>query len=203
MSWDRIRNFVAREVQRFLAVTVAEPRFGMLTGYDEATHTAKHIVLPEGAFPDQGDVIESNWTAIVTLSGGGSGVYVGRAPKDQIFLVHQEHAHGLPVNVGRVHTQADPPPAVPSAEIWFIHASGSFMKMTADGKVMARDASGTSLQFQNNGTATLTGTLHVTGGIIGGYGSGDQVGLQTHTHNQGSDSHGDSESPTNPPNAGT
>jgi hypothetical protein len=54
-----------------------------------------------------------------------------------------------------------------------------------------------------NGMTLTTPFLNVTGSITGGYGSGDQVGLQTHRHTQGSDTHGDGEQPTNPPTAGT
>ena len=49
----------------------------------------------------------------------------------------------------------------------------------------------------------ITGDLHVQGAVIAGYGGGDQVGLQTHTHTQGGDSHGDSEQPTAPATPGT
>jgi hypothetical protein len=48
-----------------------------------------------------------------------------------------------------------------------------------------------------------SGDLRVVGAITAGYGGLDQVGLQTHTHAQGNDSHGDSELPTNAPTAGT
>lgn len=50
---------------------------------------------------------------------------------------------------------------------------------------------------------TIEGNLHVTGAVIAGFGTDDQVGLQTHRHTQPSDSHGDSEAETNPPVAGT
>jgi hypothetical protein len=50
---------------------------------------------------------------------------------------------------------------------------------------------------------TLSGDLHVSGAVIGGYGGGDQVGLQTHTHTQPNDTHGDGELPTRAPTAGT
>lgn len=59
-----------------------------------------------------------------------------------------------------------------------------------------------SLTFAGT-TATLKGDLHVTGAVIAGFGGGDQVGVQTHTHMQPVDSHGDTEAPTNPPTAGT
>jgi hypothetical protein len=54
-----------------------------------------------------------------------------------------------------------------------------------------------------NGMTFTTPTLHVTGAITGGYGTANSVGLMTHTHDQGSDSHGDSEKATNAPNPGT
>jgi hypothetical protein len=54
-----------------------------------------------------------------------------------------------------------------------------------------------------NGITINAPFVNVSGAIVGGYGGADQVGLQTHTHTQGSDSHGDSEKPTNAPTAGT
>lgn len=51
--------------------------------------------------------------------------------------------------------------------------------------------------------AIVAGNLHVNGAIIAGFGGGDQVGLQTHTHMQGLDSGGDTEQPTDAPTAGT
>ena len=51
--------------------------------------------------------------------------------------------------------------------------------------------------------STYAGNLQTTGNVIAGFGSGDQVGLQTHKHTQPNDSHGDTEQPTNSPTAGT
>jgi hypothetical protein len=132
LLWDRIKTEIARQI----AVRIADPRMVIVTGYDPATHTSKGLVMPEAAYPDQaGDVVETNFGAIATLSSGGAGVYVGRSPNDQVLVVHQEHHGGSPVAVGRVHTTSDPPPAVPAGEVWMIHASGSYLKATADGKV--------------------------------------------------------------------
>ena len=55
----------------------------------------------------------------------------------------------------------------------------------------------------NAPTTTINGLLNVTGRVTAGYGTADQVGVQTHTHNQAADSHGDAEAATNPPNPGT
>lgn len=49
----------------------------------------------------------------------------------------------------------------------------------------------------------MTGDLHVTGEIVRGVGTTDQVTLGQHSHMQGSDAHGDSEEPTFPPTPGT
>jgi phage gp45-like len=63
-------------------------------------------------------------------------------------------------------------------------------------------SAGPSINGAGNPTL-VTGDLHVTGAIIAGFGGVDQVGVQTHTHKQGNDSHGDTEVPTDAPTAGT
>jgi phage gp45-like len=49
----------------------------------------------------------------------------------------------------------------------------------------------------------MTGDLHVTGEVVRGFGTGDQVTLGQHSHTQGADSRGDGEVPTNAPTPGT
>lgn len=63
-------------------------------------------------------------------------------------------------------------------------------------------AGGPNVQCAGN-PMTVHGDLHVTGAIIAGFGGADQVGLQTHKHNQGADSHSDAEVPTDAPTPGT
>lgn len=48
-----------------------------------------------------------------------------------------------------------------------------------------------------------TGNLSVDGAVVAGFGTGDQVGLQSHSHSQGVDSRGDAEQNTNAPIPGT
>lgn len=57
--------------------------------------------------------------------------------------------------------------------------------------------------FQGATGGLYAGDLKTSGNIIAGFGTGDQVGLQTHTHHQPNDSHGDTEAATNAPTAGT
>jgi Phage protein Gp138 N-terminal domain len=50
---------------------------------------------------------------------------------------------------------------------------------------------------------TYQGNLSTGGNVIAGAGTGSSVGLKTHTHQQGADSHGDTEQATNSPTGGT
>jgi phage gp45-like len=78
------------------------------------------------------------------------------------------------------------------------------------GEVTIHTDDGTTIYLRQGGTVEITaptviihGDLHVTGAVIAGFGGGDQIGLQTHSHTQQSDGHGDSERPTDKPVAGT
>jgi hypothetical protein len=51
--------------------------------------------------------------------------------------------------------------------------------------------------------ATFSSAVHVSGEIVRGYGSFDQVTLGLHQHKQGTDTHGDTEQDTMPPTPGT
>jgi hypothetical protein len=54
-----------------------------------------------------------------------------------------------------------------------------------------------------DGRSTYAGNFYTSGGIVAGIGTGDSVGLQTHTHTQPNDSHGDVEGATASPTGGT
>ena len=49
----------------------------------------------------------------------------------------------------------------------------------------------------------VEGAIGATGDITAFYGTGASVGVATHTHTQGDDSHGDTEAPVSAPTAGT
>lgn len=80
-------------------------------------------------------------------------------------------------------------------------APNQYVNFTPTGIVIA-DKNGNVISMQP-GSIAITGNVTVTGSLIAGYGGDDQVGVQTHTHDQPNDSHGDTEAPTDAPNAGT
>lgn len=108
-----------------------------------------------------------------------------------------------------VATLAEPPNLsalvfLPFGNVDFSAVDGNALVLYGPDGAVIRDIGGNCvLTISDSGTATLQGNLHVTGAIIAGFGTGDQVGVQTHTHTQGADSHGDAEVPTNAPTAGT
>jgi len=53
---------------------------------------------------------------------------------------------------------------------------------SADGSLRLSLAPGGVLEIVAPGAVHLTGDLHVTGAVIGGFGGADQIGLETHTH---------------------
>jgi hypothetical protein len=65
------------------------------------------------------------------------------------------------------------------------------------------DKNGNVIEMKVGSIDVTTAAFRVNGAIIAGFGTADQVGLQTHIHAQGTDSHGDTEVPTNLPTAGT
>jgi hypothetical protein len=72
------------------------------------------------------------------------------------------------------------------------------------GATLVLDASGTITATPGASTNfVVSGNLHVTQAIIAGFGGADQVGVQTHTHAQPVDSHGDTEQETIKPTAGS
>jgi|WetSurMetagenome_2_1015567.scaffolds.fasta_scaffold02788_5 hypothetical protein len=112
---------------------------------------------------------------------------------------------------------------VPKATAWF-KDDGSFNISDKFGNVISSNSAGITATPANGGTflvngnfavsgtvtaspsgATFTvgGNLAATGTIVAGQGGAGQVGLQTHTHTQAADSHGDTEQPTAAPTAGT
>ena len=105
-------------------------------------------------------------------------------------------------------TAAERNPNPPSAfQLDLQLASGASVVVSAAGAVTVTAAAGQVLTLAVTGGATLTlnpdGTVRASGEVFAGYGSGDQVSVQQHTHKQPNDSHGDTEQPTNAPTAGT
>lgn len=161
-----------------------KPRFGLVQSFDPATYTARVLIQPENAL--------SGWLPVLTQwLGNGWGLFAPPSPGDQVKLLPQEGSSQSYVIIGGAFSTVDRPLPAPSGEWWLVHAKGQFIKLLNDGSI------------SSSGAWNHTGDFRATGAVIAGCGSGDQVGLQTHTHTQGNDSANDAEVPTNPPTGGT
>lgn len=167
-------------------------RWGTVTSGDTNRMTVKVSLQPEGLL--------TGWLPLASsVVGGGWGLVHVPPVGTQVFCMPDAGDDNSYVVVGATwSTGARPPAGVLQGELWLVHSTGSKIKLTNDGKITIADQSGCSLEFQNNGTALLTGALHVTGTVVAGFGSADQVSLQTHRHGTGTNAAG-----TIAPTAGT
>ena len=167
-------------------------RWGVVQSVDTGSMTVKVTLQPENVLTD--------WLPIVSpMSGNGWGMIHPPSVGTQVVCIPDTGDSESYVILGSTwSTQGMPPSGAETGEFWLVHSSGSAVKLTNDGHVTITDAGGCALAFGNNGTATLTGALHVSGNVIAGYGGGDAVGLQTHTHPVPEHA-----GPSSAPNAGT
>lgn len=189
-----------------------KPRMATISSYNPAKHAVKVIYQPEG--------VESAWMPLAALGvGNGFGLLSGPNEGDMVEVDFTDNDYATPKVIARFFSNAAVPPAVPSGEHWLVHESGSFIKVTNDGKVTVRDAGGSTVVMNGDGTGTMSfadgltidanttvnGWIKASGDITDSTGSGNSrsmAGMRQvnngHTHN-GTDSHGDS-FVTDPPN---
>lgn len=86
-------------------------------------------------------------------------------------------------------------------------AGTTFVEMTPDGDVNVETTTKIKMTAPLVEVVaplmTLSGELQVAGLVTALHGTAEAVGLTTHVHAQGNDSHGDAEVPTDPPTGGT
>lgn len=77
------------------------------------------------------------------------------------------------------------------------------LPVTVNGVLIVKQALQLEGGILNEAGGTYAGDIKTAGNVVAGFGSGDSVGLQTHTHTQPPDGHGDAEQPTAAPTGGT
>lgn len=180
---QRLLNALKGHVSAMLAQQ-PRPRYGLIQSFDPNSYTARVLIQPENQL--------SGWLPVLTQwVGNGWGLFCPPSPGDQVKLVPQEASGQSYAIIGGIFSSADQPLPAPSGEYWLVHQKGQFIKLRNDGTIAS------------SGPWTHTGDFHATGAVIAGFGTSDQVGVQTHTHTQNNDSAGDTEPPTNAPTGGT
>lgn len=165
MSGDIVRNRMRGEAQR-VADGSAEPLMGIVTGYDPTQYAVKVKLMPEGAFPPESGVLETDWVPLAApVVGSGWGLFTPPSLGDQVHVSFVDGEHGSAVVTGRVFDltnqplPADAPSGVPSGEVWLVHKSNNRISFGNDGTVTVKHAaSGTTLVMGNAGKVTISGS---------------------------------------------
>ena len=145
---NTLRNVMRLEAER-AASRIALVRMGIVTGYDPDHYAAKVTLQPEGH--------PTGWLPITTpWVGNGWGWYAPPSIGDVVEVHFQEGDRESGFIVNRFFSAKTKPLSVPSGEAWLVHGSGSFIKLTNDGKATVKDKAGSTVVLNGDGTGALT-----------------------------------------------
>lgn len=131
-------------------------RLGVVSGYDPGSYSVKVTFPP--------DASETGWIPLAALAvGPGWGIYAPPTIGDQIEVRFQDGDRDAGIAGPVVYDNDNPPASVPSQELWMVHKSGAFFKLTNDGKGSFNDSMGGSVTLNGDGTVSSTGTWTHTG----------------------------------------
>lgn len=133
-------------------------KLGIVTAYDPSRYAIKVQYPP--------DSVESGWIPLGALMiGNGFGILAPPSIGDQVKVEFQDGALDAGIAGLTLFNDVDVPPKVLSGEIWLLHKSGAFFKLTNDGKASFSDAHGASVTLNGDGTITSAGTWTHTGNV--------------------------------------
>lgn len=155
MSMRKVAN--AMRAQSQMANQGKQPvRLGQVSAYDPDSYSIKVQFPPDDS--------ETGWIPLGALAvGDGWGIYAPPAIGDQIQVTFQDGGADAGIAGLRIFDNESPPLSVPSGEIWLVHKSGAFFKLTNDGKASFDDSKGGSVTLNGDGTVTSTGAWTHTG----------------------------------------
>lgn len=130
-------------------------KLGIVSAYDPNTYSVK-VQFPDGLSEPPP---ETGWIPLGSSQvGAGFGIYAAPNINDQIEVRFQEGDRDSGVAGPFFFDNQSPPAPVPAGEIWLLHKSGAFFKLTNDGKASFNDGHGGSVTLNGDGTITSTGT---------------------------------------------
>lgn len=122
---------------------------GIVTSYNPNTYSVKVTLQP--------DDIETGWLPLLSQQvGNGFGIYCPPHPGDLVHILFTDGEIEAGVAVGAYYNNEDVPLPVPAGEIWLVHKSGAFIKLTTDGQVLVQDKAGSAVTMHGDGTGTMS-----------------------------------------------
>ncbi|MGI4776961.1 MAG: phage baseplate assembly protein V [Janthinobacterium lividum] len=153
-----------------------DTRMAIVDAYDPDTYSVKVRLQPSdvltGWIP-----ISSSWV------GNGWGLFAAPSIGDMVQVECQEGDIDAGLMVGSMFNDVDRPLPVPSGELWIVHKSGAFFKLTNDGAGEFSDAHGAMVRLNGDGTISSAGewahagSFTATGDVKAG-----AISLQGHKH---------------------
>ncbi|WP_159098899.1 phage baseplate assembly protein V [Aquabacterium olei] len=122
-------------------------RLGTVTSYNPNDYSVKVSLQPEG--------VETGWIPLGSpWVGNGWGLFSPPAVGDMVHVEFQEGHPEAGIASLRLFSDEDRPLACPSGELWMVHQSGAFFKLTNDGAATFSDGHGATVKLAGNGTIT-------------------------------------------------
>jgi phage baseplate assembly protein V len=160
----------AMRLQALRAVgTKTHSRLGIITGYDPNKYSVKVSLQPEG--------IATGFIRFAAAwVGNGWGLFAPPSINDPVSVIFIDGELTASYAECCFFNNALVPLAVPSGELWIVHALGQSVKFTNDGKLSLNDGHGASAVLNGDGTITsaaskwthtgemdISGTVNITG----------------------------------------
>lgn len=193
MEHNRLLNTIMRRSQS-QGNQAAQTRAGKIASVSPDGASAKVTILPEGVL--------TGWLPVGFIAVGDNSIVTPPNVGDLVELTALEGDAENWMISSRMFTTASPAPVSPatsnpirSGELGIIMKCGSYLHFENTGTVYAK----ANARWVMQGDIHHTGTIYTSGDVRGNYGSGQDVGLLTHEHDQGADGHGDAEQRTTKP----
>lgn len=146
---------------------LAIKRVGQVSSYDSGNYCAKVLLLPEST--------ETGWLPVLSAwVGNGWGLFVPPTPGDLVDVQFIDGDMSQGVVAQRFFYDSARPLNVPSGEAWLVHQSGSYLKLTNDGKVSINAAAEIDVGNLGNALHTLVTDAFVA--IFNGHTHNDAQG---------------------------
>ncbi|MES1988724.1 MAG: phage baseplate assembly protein V [Pseudomonadota bacterium] len=108
---------------------------GIVTQINESNSSLVMVKISE-AFSNQ-PALTTGWIPVLSpWAGNGSGFFAPPQYNDLVLLIFANGSTQNPLAALRIFNDEDQALNVPPGECWLVHKSGSFLKLTNDGKIL-------------------------------------------------------------------
>ncbi|MFN3886148.1 MAG: phage baseplate assembly protein V [Aquabacterium sp.] len=131
-------------------------RLATVASFNPDNYTVKVVIQPEG--------VESGWLPLASAwVGNGWGMFCPPMPGDMVQVDFMEDSPDAGVVTVRLFNDQDRPLRCPAGELWLVHQSGAFFKLTNDGAATFSDGQGATVQLKGGNITSQASNWTHTG----------------------------------------